>query len=727
MKRMKFLLTVAIMLFVSVYFISAQQRTLEGVVTDESGNPIPGVTVTPKGLDQSVNTDAIGHYSLPNVPDTILTLVFTHPEMETASASVGIYNKVDVVMVQKGSDAIVEFSLEDLLNMDVTTASKSAEKQSDAPGIITVLTNDELKRFGGTTLTDILNRVPGLIRHTTSWTNRTTIAVRGDQIKSNSAHVLILINGRPVREVQEAGISSDIFETFPINIIERIEVIKGPGSVLYGSDAFSGVINIITEKAEKNTLSLSGLVGTEGGHGGNGDGTVKIGDLGITVGGRYLKKADFKPTYYTTTGGFFNPRDTSYTLDIVDKGGGGFLGLNYKGLSVMSTYNEWTASGVSYADDTRLRKNFHNLGYNLKASESWNMDFNFTYTHSEMFLQTLLERKCNNIVAEWTNFFKVGNKFNAVVGGLYSNSNGTVEQRTTLPDSTYFVCDGKLGTYGLYAQADYKLFKSLKLIGGMQLNKVGDLDMSVTPRGGIVWYPLKKLSLKLLYSEAFRAPSINELYVANPGYIYGNENLDPEKVKTIDVGLSYQAGQAQLGANFFYSKQSDIITYVFDFATFTSNYVNLPGEYEFIGGEFEGKYYVNNKIYVDGSVLYQNNKRDTIKNIMPLSNLGIKAGISYMNDDNGITVSLFNIYQGDLDSKFKDANSPGQGAYNLMSLHTNFIINKIFSMSFKPQISLFINIDNVVGKEIYLSGGSGAVAIPTYPGRRIYFGLNVAL
>ncbi len=725
MRKFKIVVNALILFYFVVISANAQQRTLEGVVTDDNGKPIANVEVKVKDSDLSATTDENGHYVLKDVPESAITLLFSHPDMGETSATIGIYNKIDMKMSKTGMEESFEISLEDLLNMEVTTASKSAEKQSDAPGIITVLTKDELKRYGGTTLTDVLNRVPGLIRHTTSWTNRTTMAVRGDQIKLNSAHVLILINGRPVREVQESGISSDIFETFPVNIIERIEVIKGPGSVLYGSDAFSGVINIITEKADKNKVSLSGLIGTEGGYGGNGSGTVKIGDLGIIVGGRYLKKAEFDPLYHTTKG-IFNPADTSYTLHLADKGGAGYLGLNFKGLNLMSAYNEWNTGGIAIQQIVRQRKNFHNLGYSLRANENWNMDFNVTYTHSEMFVENFIERKCNNVVAEWTNFLKVGEKLNIVAGGLYSSSYGTVEQLTI--DTGIFVCDGKLETYGFYAQADYKLFEGFKLIGGMQLNKVGDLDLSVTPRGGIVWYPLKKLSLKVLYSEAFRAPSVNELYIANVGYIYGNEDLKPEKVKTIDVGLSYQAGQAQLGANFFYSQQTGIISYVFNFATFVSNYVNLPGKYEFIGGEFEGKYYINNKIYVNGSVLYQSNKRDSVKNVMPLSNLGIKAGISFMDEDKGVTASLFNIYQGYLDGKFKDTKgNPGQGAYNLMQLHTNFVLNKIFNMQFKPAISLFLNIDNVLGNEIFLSTGEGSVSLPAYPGRRVYFGLNVLL
>jgi outer membrane receptor for ferrienterochelin and colicin len=89
--------------------------------------------------------------------------------------------------------------LKDLLNTPVITVSKSAESSSDAPGVISVISQDELLRFGGTNLKDILERVPGLIGSGVYFTDRTTIAARGDQIQPSSAHVLLLVNGRPVR------------------------------------------------------------------------------------------------------------------------------------------------------------------------------------------------------------------------------------------------------------------------------------------------------------------------------------------------------------------------------------------------------------------------------------------------------------------------------------------------------------------------------------------------
>jgi outer membrane receptor for ferrienterochelin and colicins len=149
-------------------------------------------------------------------------------------------------------------------NLKVTTASKFAKKLSGAPGMMSIVTRDELRRFGGLTLREILVRVSGLTGSGGYFTDRTLVAARGDQTRTTGGHILILINGRPTREILEGGVSSDILESFPVNILESIEVIRGPGSVLYGSDAFSGVINLITRRAAGSGVHLS----TAGGAGG---------------------------------------------------------------------------------------------------------------------------------------------------------------------------------------------------------------------------------------------------------------------------------------------------------------------------------------------------------------------------------------------------------------------------------------------------------------------------
>ena len=177
---------------------------------------------------------------------------------------------------------LTNLDLETLLNMKVITASKFPQKVSDAPGIISVVSNDELRRFGGMTLGEILERVAGLTGTSAYFTDRSLVSARGDQTKINGGHVLFLINGRPTREILEGGLISDLLESFPVRILERIEVIKGPGSVLYGSNAFSAVVNLITRKAATNELDISTFGIEMGGKGATGEATYKRGDFSLT-------------------------------------------------------------------------------------------------------------------------------------------------------------------------------------------------------------------------------------------------------------------------------------------------------------------------------------------------------------------------------------------------------------------------------------------------------------
>jgi outer membrane receptor for ferrienterochelin and colicin len=95
-----------------------------------------------------------------------------------------------------------------LLNVKVTKASKSSETPFDAPGAISVASRDELRRFGGLTLREVLERVPGLTGASSYFTDRSLVAARGDMTKARGGHPLILINGRPSRVTIESASSS---------------------------------------------------------------------------------------------------------------------------------------------------------------------------------------------------------------------------------------------------------------------------------------------------------------------------------------------------------------------------------------------------------------------------------------------------------------------------------------------------------------------------------------
>ena len=461
----------------------------------------------------------------------------------------------------------VAISLQELLNMHVTSASKTEEKLSDAPGVISVVTKDEMKRFGGNTLLDVLERVPSLSFSTAFFQDRAMISVRGDQDNVTGGHVLFLLNGRPVRESMEGGISSELLESFPISIINRIEVVRGPGSVLYGSDAFSGVINIITEEVDKIGGSVSGLAGVSGSWGAGSDLKIKAGDLKILFAARGADNEGWDVNNYRRYLGQVSPVPTpanpvtSQNFTIPDQQLGSYTNIEYKGLKIQSSYDQWYSE---YFMRGALGQNFwtkwfNDVGYSLSLLKNWKMDFNVTYTNSLLASDSgypYVARNSYDLVAEWTNFIELSEKSKLVIGGLYNELKGTEDLTSTGPQKE--IANGDISAYAAYAQIDYRLLQSLKLIGGLQANKVGDRDIDVVPRAGIIWYPVDKISFKGLYGQAYRAPSIDETVLDHPG-LKGNPDLNPEKVATTDIGVNYNADKIQAGVNYFYSQQKDII------------------------------------------------------------------------------------------------------------------------------------------------------------------------
>lgn len=134
-------------------------------------------------------------------------------------------------------EELLQLPLEQLLAIDVTTPSKRAETRADAPGVVSIVTAEEIFGFGANSLFDVLERAPSIQTLGSSLFPRNLTVMRGDLRSLFNNHVLILIDGRPIREGIEGGVDSPTFTAFPVDMIERIEIVRGPGSVLYGTNA----------------------------------------------------------------------------------------------------------------------------------------------------------------------------------------------------------------------------------------------------------------------------------------------------------------------------------------------------------------------------------------------------------------------------------------------------------------------------------------------------------
>jgi outer membrane receptor protein involved in Fe transport len=616
--------------------------------------------------------------------------------------------------------------LESLMNVEVTTASRFEDKITTAPAIMSVVTSDELRRFGGITLAEVLDRVPGLTRTSQYFTDRSLIAARGDQTKTAGGHILFLINGRPTREVMEGGIISDLLESFPIQALERIEIIKGPGSVLYGSNAFSAVINLITRKAEGNQATVTALGGAGGALSSSLFATWKRGDLSVVAASQIHDAPDWPITYHVPPA----EQDLSFAphvpavqnVDVVDRGSGSFLGANYKDFSFESAFTEWqsTAFVQGTVGETRMTRAFGNLGYDHKVTANWDMNFNLTYTRttfSEVQYPSAL-RDSNEFIAEWTNLITLSSRDRLTAGALFNRIAGEEDFTGTSPYTVS--AEGSRPGGAFYAQIDHQLFDDVKLVGGFQTNKIGDLALDTVPRGGLTWTPSSWAGFKVLYGQAFRAPALDELLLNRPG-IVGNPNLLPEKVGTFDVGFTAQWNRIQAGVDYFHSKQTDSIVSV---TGTPSRYMNL-GELTFDGFELEGKYYLRKNFFLQGSLLYQTNVSGTgASNVTPIPTTGYKAGVSY-EGRHGLRVGVFDISDGPI-SGYANSVNPVQGWHNIIDGQLRYDLSKYLPFSVKRGVAFVAHVNNLLNTPVWLPGwGFNSVdTIPVQQGRVVYAGFE---
>ena len=195
------------------------------------------------------------------------------------------------------ASALKRLALEDLMDVDVTSVSRRAEPISDAAAAIDVITSDQIRRSGATTLAEVLRLATGLAVarvDTTTW----AISARG--FNSTAANkLLVLIDGRSVYTPLFSGVFWDVQDTLLADV-DRIEVIRGPGGILWGANAVNGVINIITKTASR---TQGGRVELASGNKERGLATIRYGDeLGSSAQYRAYGKFNYQDPQRTASG-----------------------------------------------------------------------------------------------------------------------------------------------------------------------------------------------------------------------------------------------------------------------------------------------------------------------------------------------------------------------------------------------------------------------------------------
>ena len=159
---------------------------------------------------------------------------------------------------QSAQADLTALQIEDLMNVDVTSAAKKEQKLSQVPAAIFVITQEDIRRSGATNLPDLLRMVPGL---DVAQINPSTWAISARGFNGQySSTLLVLIDGRTVYTPIFSGVFWDA-QDVPLDSIERIEIIRGPGAAIWGANAVNGVINIITKSARDTQSGLATVSG----------------------------------------------------------------------------------------------------------------------------------------------------------------------------------------------------------------------------------------------------------------------------------------------------------------------------------------------------------------------------------------------------------------------------------------------------------------------------------
>lgn len=672
----------------------------------------------------------------------------------------------------QAKDSLIDLSLEDLMKITVTTASKSSEKIQDAPAVVTLVTAKEIESFGANSLTEILDRLTSVYVTSTYFAPEGMIAMRGSQTEHYNTKVLILLDGRPLRESLHGGWNGAIYSMFPIERIERIEVIRGPGSVLYGTGAYIGVINIVTKKGSSDGFVAKARFGSF---------NTKQGNLSYA---KTFNKFDFSGglNFFKTDGWNFTARGESdvvrnkaNTADSVFKtpqtiyrdnnGVAGVLKFGYKGLTVnlFGAGNDWATMGrlPNWASSIEYRiansRYFGDLSYSHRISEVWSTSLSATYNYmnyrayNSSKADDYLRRGSSDVLFEFTNNIKPMPNLNIVVGGLANIQNGKAIDTGFKADGTAANIDTQSNTdpwltvpqynytwYAGYVQADYTPIKNVKFISGAQLNKINGLSANISPRVGMILSANDNLGVKVLYGSAFRSPSAFERFGLSPNSVTGSVDLTPEKITTIEAQVFYNTAKMNLAATYFHNHDANNIqrinlTQVINGVNFTQQYVNT-GFVDTQGIELEGKYKIES-FNLMGSFTYQSSIDDQDRsNYSGLPPVMGKLGLVFNYKGVG-SVSLFNSYFGKPADYFlyntqgdqltKMANT-GVQAYTYSS--ANLVCNLkelIGSGSRFPNLVLNVYVNNLFDQEAYYPElvRRNINSLPGRQGRAIYAGL----
>ena len=489
----------------------------------------------------------------------------------------------------------------------VSIATGHRQRIAEAPAAATVITAADIRAMGAQDLDQVLESVPGLHVSVSSSAYNPVYIIRGIYARKNP-QTLVLINGFPITSV-ESGNRGGIWAGMPVEMIARIEVIRGPGSALYGADALSGVINIVT----KGAADINGLeTGVGGGNFDSQRGWLLYGgqlngwDVGFgvevfdTSGQRRTVNADAQTLRDTLDGtsASLAPGSVSRGRKLIEAR----LDLEKDEWRIRMGYqgrrDVGVGAGVNQALDPQGRGDSDRLNLDLThKTERWFKDWEISNAVSlfdvamdtydlHLFPAGVFGGFPNGLIGEpsiserhyrydLVGVFSGLDNHRVRLGAGYhyldlyrvdedKNFGAGLPPADLGPVQTVPAADRFLGTNTrklkyVFMQDEWRLARNWQLVSGIRYDHFSDFGDTLNPRLALVW-TAEQLTTKFLYGSAFRAPSFGDLYNRNNPVSIGNPNLNPEVIDTYELVFDYSfSPDLRAGLNLFYYEMKDLI------------------------------------------------------------------------------------------------------------------------------------------------------------------------
>lgn len=632
------------------------------------------------------------------------------------------YTYLILISVNSAAQDLFDLPLEDLINIKVTGPTLTVESVRTTPAAVTVFNHRQIELMGVDSIQELMHFVPGFQSYRSNKISYShSYSSRGRRIGFQSAEILILLDGHRLAEPGTGG-GGNFFGQYPLANIERIEFIRGPGSVIYGSNAMMGTINIITRRkgafgrVQAGSNDFKGFQFSDYSFGGRANWSLHV-NVEEDDGESYIFPAAIPgqeltqdPKKLLNFDGWAQLGSVELDFHYFQTKAHGFIsefGLTDDLLSEESEYislsarhegrlQEWKHWAGFFVNQAERSGQYVQLpqGALFSISQPASIDplyiVGTTEPQNEYRFETRLERDLigQSSILLGMEFRKITIDNADLISNydlekLYNNDipvdyYGTIVSRSSFQESF------DQNTYSVFGQ--YQKQASMgQLTLGVRYDKYQEVGSEISPRISWVWDFSDSNTLKLLYGRAFRAPAGNELQVGNFPLLAGNPNLSPETVDTFDLIWIYESENYQMSLGYFESHFKNAIVTVPVEGSSQLRYDNVDQD-PAKGYELDVKSKLINNLLLFASATYFNELPDT--SFSEAKKLG-SFGINYTITDFSFDISTS--YHGERQYRSRDQ--------SLVTLNDYWLAFGKITYHMSDQFSGFIRAKNLFDKD----------------------------